>query len=227
MPSSEKKDTHNSVSSRVRLIFFLLGFIALVFLSELIYSFTNKSQLGVHAYLKMAQVSAQKADLKKTLRNLAKAAEIRLENQVAQKYPDIEIETQVAIPTIPNNESLNNAFLNFLKSIDYETLKDSYASKWAKPFYKLGLLAYVQKEPELVVPFWEIGVNLAPEWSYLHVELANFYLTQGNSSKATSTIDYCLTFQHPKDHCQEYLEKNIKYSSPVPVGSWEAEINAI
>ncbi|MFV1917607.1 MAG: hypothetical protein ACC618_03980, partial [Patescibacteria group bacterium] len=185
----------------------------------------NKPQLGVHDYLNMASLSAQKNDIQKTLKYLGKASELRLVSEVIKEHPDIEIKPTILIPPIPKNKAIQDAYSSYLRAIDYEKLKKDYASRWAKIYYTLGLLAYEQNKPELVVPFWEIAVNLGPEWSYLHVELANFYLIQGKVDSAKAIIEYCLTFEYPKDYCQEYLDNNIKSNSPEPVGTWEEKIN--
>lgn len=225
--TSKKEGVNRSSFSKIHLAIFLVGFFVLILLSEFIYRLNNRPQLGVHDYLEMASSSAQKSNVKKTLDYLGKASELRLESEVIKEHPGVEIQSNITIPLIPKNKDIQEAFSSYLKSIDYEEFKKIYASRWARIYYNLGHLAYEQNEPELVVPFWEIAANLGPEWSYFHVELANYYLSQGEIDKARESIGYCMQFQFPKDHCREFLEKNIEAETVEPVGSWEEQINEI
>ena len=214
-------------SKIVKITLFFIAFTFLLFLSELVYRINNRPEPTLDDYIRIASNSAQKSRVQKALKNLGKAAEIKLKSEIAYEYPDMNLDDSFVLTPLPDNNKLKKDFAEYLKTVDYEQLSESYATKWSKPFYSLGLIAFQNNELDLMIPFWEIGVNLAPELSYLHVELANFYLTQDNINKATSTIDYCLTFEHPRDHCIEFLYQNIKLQSPSPVGTWEAEINDI
>jgi hypothetical protein len=133
----------------------------------------------------------------------------------------------VIIPTLPDNPDLIKAYLGFLRDTNYDNLKESYVSKWAKIYYFLGLTAHEYNELDLVVPFWQVAANLAPEWSYFHVELASFYLIQGEMDKAYSQIKHCLQFHFPQAHCRQFMEENVQTNSPETIGSWEKQIKNI
>lgn len=221
--SQVKKKLNKNRFTKMLVVF--LSFLALIALSELIYRYRNRPEPTLSDYLQIAEESAQKSRVEKSILNLGRASNMMVKYQVAYAYPELSFNALFALPILPQNENLERDFSEYLKSIDYNDLLGSYATKWAKPYYKLGLLAFQNNEPDLVEPFWMRAIDLAPEWSYLHVELANFYLTQGKNNKANSAIEYCFTFEHPKDHCQQYLDNNIKSYSPEPVGTWEEKIN--
>jgi len=196
-------------------------------LSELIYQINNRSQLGVYDYLNMASTSADKSDIEETIKLLGKASELRLKGEVIKEHPDIEMQSTISTPPLPKDKAVQEEYSNYLKSIDYEELKREDASRWAKIYYSLGLLAYEQNEPGLVAPFWKIAANLGPEWSYFHIELANFYLSRGEPDKAKEQIEFCLQFQNPKTHCSEFMQEHIQTNNAQPVGTWQDKINDI
>jgi tetratricopeptide (TPR) repeat protein len=177
-------------------------------------------------HLNKTQAMVQKSNIQQALNHLDKAAESKLK-EVDKKYPDITLITSVIIPALPDNPDLMKAYLSFLRGIDYDYLKEIYASKWAKIYYFFGLTAHEHNELDLVIPFWQVAVNLAPEWSYFHTELANYYLIQGEIDKARSQIEYCLQFHFPQAHCRQFMEENVQTNSPETVGFWEKQVKDI
>lgn len=217
-----------SISVKIFLVFFALAILLIG--SEIVYILNNGPSQIISSYttyhLNRTQAFVQKSNIQQALNHLDKAAGSKLK-EVDKKYPNLTLETSVIIPTLPDNPDLIKAYLGFLRDIDYGYLKEIHASKWAKIYYLLGLTAHKHNELDLVVPLWQIATNLAPEWSYLHVELANFYLTQGEIDKAHSQIEHCLQFHFPKKHCKQFMEENVETNSSVSVGFWEKEINDI
>lgn len=208
------------------LFLFGLSFIALLFLSELFYTIKNKPSSLVPYNLALARIYSKMSNNQKSIMYLSKASSTKIK-EVVNKYPGLTFKTSVAIPSLPDNQDLAQAYNNLLQNLNYNELEKTYPSKWAKPFYDLGLIAYKNNEPGLTIPFWERAVNLAPEWSYFHIELANFYLTQGKTDKARELIEFCLQFKFPEKHCREFLELNIKYETAMFVGYFEKQINDI
>lgn len=217
-----------SRSVKIFLIFFALA--TLLIGSDIIYILNNDPSriLGYYTtyHLNRTQAFVKKSDIQQALYHLNKAAESKLK-EVDNKYPDLTLETSVVIPALPNNPDLIKAYLGSFQDIDYDYLKESYANKWAKTYYLLGLTAHEYNELDLVVPLWQIAASLAPEWSYFHVELANFYLTRGETDKAHSQIEHCLQFHFPQDHCRQFMEENVQTNSPEAIGSWEKQIKDI
>ncbi len=218
----------HSISVKIFLIFFALA--TLLIGSDIVYILNNDPSriLSYYAtyHLNKTQVFVQKSNIQQALKHLDKAAGSKLK-EVNKKYPNLTLETSVIIPALPDNPDLIKVYSGFLRDIDYDYLKEIYASKWARIYYLLGLTAHEYNELDLVVPLWQVAVNLAPEWSYFHVELANFYLTQGETDKARSQIEHCLQFHFPRVHCRQFMEENVQTNSPETIGSWEKQIKNI
>ncbi len=207
-----------------QLIIFVFVFIALLFLSEFIYFSRNKPFYLIPYYLNRARASVSNSDGQRALEYLSKVAEIKLK-EVSQEYPELVSQTSITTPTLPNNPELEKAYINLFRKENFKTQPDP--SKWAKFFYSLGLLAYKNNEFDLVAPFWLTAINFTPEWSYLHIELANFYLTKEETNKAGAQIEFCLQFDLPQNHCRQFMEENIQTNSPETVGFLEKDINDI
>lgn len=214
------------LAPKIRYVILGLLIVAVLFLSEILYTLRNKPSYLLPFYLNQTRHAAQNSNIPKTLRNLERVSEMKL-RELTKEYPQISLETQITTPPLPNNPALKEAYKTYLQSLDYEALVKSYSSKFAKPYYYLGLLAYRNNEPQLVVPFWQAAANLAPEWSYFHVELANFYLSRGLIDKAKETIDFCLKFKFPKEHCTQFLNENINTNTPEVTGYLKGEIENI
>ena len=211
-------------SPKTKIVIFIVSIVTLLVISETLYTFQNDTQVSIPLYIYLSSILKQK-DAPISLYFLNKAAEIKLK-EVKNNYPELSIDTSIeAIPK--SNSDLNDAYSDHLKNIDYEYLLNSYAAKWAVPYYQLGLVSYKHSEVDLLIHFWGIAAKLAPEWSYFHVELANYYLNTGDIEKATAYVEYCLNFHSPQEHCREFLKDNVETNTSLPVGSWEDQINNI
>lgn len=225
--SSEKiKTDPSSKPPKNYLIFLIFFFIALSFFSELIYTLRNRPPRLASYYLKIVCFYSKRSDTQKAIRYFNKAAEVKIE-EIGKNYPDLAPKTSITPPSIPDNSYINQLYLSYLQNLNSDELGKVYPDKWAKHFYNLGLMAYRNNEPDITAPFWETAIYLAPEWSYFHVELANFYLIQGNANKAREQIEFCLQFQFANKHCREFLRENILTNSMEAVGIWEEQINKI
>jgi tetratricopeptide (TPR) repeat protein len=213
---------------KIFLVFFALA--TLFIGSEIVYILNNNPSqiLSYYAtyHLNRTQAFVQKSNIQQALNHLDKAAGSKLK-EVDKEYPNLTLETSMIFPTLPDNPDLINDYLDFLRDFDFDELERGNTNEWANLYYFLGLMAYKHNQSKLVVPFWQTAINFSPEWSYLHVELANYYLTQGEKDRAQSVIESCLQFHFPKKHCKQFMEENVETNSSVPVGFWEKEINDI
>jgi len=213
-------------SKAVYAVVFIFGFIVLILLSEIIYSLKNRPDTLVNYYHLRIQKSLSNRDISKVMLFYTKAAEIKL-LKVIKEHPEISVSDTLNRPTLPNNPKLTDAYLDYLNSIDFDLLIGSYASQWAKHYYGLGLIAYQNNENAIAESYWLNAINLAPEWSYFHVELANYYLLTNRLDESLKVIENCARFRFPKDHCLEYDTSQIKTASPSPIGSWKEKIESI
>ena len=79
-------------------------------------------------------------------------------------------------------------------------------SFYTKLLYDLGLELYIDSSNNTKT-LWEKAVQIKPEWSYFHIDLANLYWHTGNKEKAIRQLsENCQEFHYPKEHCLLYLE---------------------
>lgn len=206
-------------------VLIIFAFFGLILISEGIYVLKNNNEVKIHLYLNISRLASRTSMMKSSLVYLEKAAEIR-RTQLQEEYPQIGVSSDTILSSLSENEQLFESYKQTLTSLDIENLIISNYS-WGKLYYNLGLLAYKNDEQQLVAPLLQSAVNTSPEWSYFYIELANFYLQAELSEKAKETLNYCLTFQFPKDHCQEFIDENLEKSKYEEVGFLEQLIEKI
>ena len=225
MQKNIKVDRRRKSSFKV-VIAILLTFLLLLIISESLYRSKNDNNLSIRYYLKMTEVNAKRGNLPKALESFNNATNIKVQ-EGGREYKLLNEEVSIPTPVTPYSDNSKSDYLEYFETYNFKGLNSSYLSSWAIPFYQLGKISYEYGEFDNAVSLWESARMLAPEWSYFHVELANLYLTLGDSEKARAQIEYCLKFHFPQNHCREFLEGNIRSNSPEQVGTWEEKINEI
>lgn len=87
--------------------------------------------------------------------------------------------------------------------------------------YFLGL-SFIKSNPKMTRQFWVLSRDVAPEWSYYHVELASLETyVFNNESEAIHILTECQQYKYPAEDCRGYL-RNIR-ELPTP-GSLEEEV---
>lgn len=155
---------------------------------------------------------------------LNKASDIRI-NQMTQEYPGNAFPKKASAPIPIYNQNLSEEYLSYIKTLDTLKLSQHDSIKWGKVYYTLGLSAHKNSEDQLVIPLWQTAIYLAPEWSYFHIELSNFYLIKGEREEAVARLDYCLQFKYPKSYCQWFINDHLANDKPAEVGFLEKKIN--
>lgn len=208
---------------------FLVGIGVLIFVIglEAIYVFRNRPDLvllGMEKVLKDGNkysVNVSTTDIK--LKSLINLAELRGELVVGEfKY--IKSGPNVNISVVLENDEIKQAYIEILKKINYDKLFEPNSKELVKLFYLFGLEAYQLEEYQLVVSMWEIVLRLAPQWSYFHQELANYYLLQGQKEQSLKIIEQCLLYEFAKKSCLNYLDNNLLTNSPLEVGFWKQSV---
>lgn len=194
-------------------------FLALLVVSELIYSFKNRPQFVQSFYLFLAKQTALAGNTQKSIFFLNKAAKVTIDIN-AKRYP---VYDQESYPEI-NYESSNKEFQNEYRGYIADIPTFSSDQHMAKIFYDLGLVAYKVDEKKMVPYFLQTAIFLDPFFSYYHVELANYYLMQRNMDQAERAIQFCLNFGVTVAHCSEYQNDNLRLNYPEQVGFLKQEI---
>jgi len=204
-------------------IFIITGFIILLAISEFNY-LSNHPYRQLTRYLRFAHQTAKLKNNYLTFYFLNTATHLRL-NELKSQYPDLVFQPPSVNPFANSTKQQKNNYTNILSSLDISLYIDKYYSSLSKSFYQFGLLNIGSDEQSLE-QFWKLSILLSPEWSYPHVELANYYLSNHQIELAKQTIDFCNKFFSPKKHCQEFLTTNISQNQPETIGFLETVINS-
>ena len=207
-----------------KIILVAVSFLFLLILSELAHQSGNKDS-QIFLLLNLSKISANTSEYNLSLNFLRKASKIKI-GLVDKKYPDIDFSKEITVPETKNRQFIDN-YLSNIKTLDVLELTQDNPAKWGKIFYALGLDAYHSGDYQLVAPFFQYATSLAPEWSYFQVELANYYFSINESPKAEDQLNFCLRFEYPKEHCNQYIQENLETQTSLPVGHWQKEINGI
>lgn len=207
---------------KAKTLLVILVIVSLMLTSEAIFQLRNNPSVQIPAYLRLTRMLATAGRVEVSLKFFGKAYDIRLKQLNYGENDKLIPENQ--LPDPPQNDKLISDYKNILKSMDVKKLTTTYDT-WGKILYNLGLSAYRNGETDLVIPFWQKALAIAPEWSYFHVELANYYLNLGQTDKAGKQLEYCLEFHHPKSFCQHFVTNNLEKEVPEEIGFLESKIN--
>jgi hypothetical protein len=89
---------------------------------------------------------------------------------------------------------------------------------FARILYEVALISYRQKGFTLFENLLSTAISLDPTLSYWHVELANYFYSEGRFGEADKILIKCQTLPEPANHCknfEEYMENSL---SPLKVG---------
>ena len=211
-----------------KVIILFLIVVVFIALSEVIYIIKNRPVYYVNFlssyYITKVQSYSEKTNITKTFFFLEKAADLKISEQkkfYSGLIPDYD--TKIPLDHL-NNVTVYGKYTDYLLTQNLDDLAEYDSFNLARVFYMIGLMAYRNNQSEMIIPSWQTAIYLAPEWSYFHLELTNYYLYLGDIEKAKSKLDYCLEFSYPRQHCNNYLKKLneemvIDYSDKV--GFWE------
>lgn len=195
-----------------------VAFFLLIIVSEVIFNLRNNPefQYWYNYYAGQAAIKASQPRL--AFDYIGEIVDYKFQNG------DTSVKRVLEIPSLSDNPNLKKDYASFLKSSDMERFFQTDLDGWAQNFYTLGFLAYKQDEPELAESFWQAAVDFAPDWSYFHIELANFYLSQGKKNAAETQLDACLELESPRSFCQWYIENHLENGTFENVGFLETKI---
>lgn len=112
---------------------------------------------------------------------------------------------------LPNNDL-------FIKDVSekYKSLPDYF--NLPAYLYFFGVSAYEYNLKDLTPKLIELAIKMDPDFSFWRVELANYYLSQGKSDTAEKTIVDCVKLQHPRNHCEDFMNTYIQTRQTYDVG---------
>ena len=201
-------------------------FVILLFvIPEVIFMFNSNSPRLNNYLLKKAKTFSEKSDLDKSLNYLLKVVKLNIKYN-SRQYPEL-------IPSnyFPNlniseaRDEFKQDFKEYISKIEPDSLTRAKENQVSRIFYDLGIIAFQDNQLQLIVPFFQTAIYFHPELSYYHVELANYYLSKGEMESFKEAIGFCLLFNFPKRHCQEFFEICSESEYPEKVGFMEQTIN--
>ena len=203
----------------IKVFLLIIGFGLLILFSELIFTYNNRSSYIAKFYIFLAETEVNKGNLNNAINYLDKAATLFLnENRIyyKEKIPNLTIRNEF--------RDLNEKTKQEIYTHLIERLPNAKGEKSillvSNIYYNLGLILYSAGQQNSANSFFLTAIYLHPELSFLFVELANSYFNSGYSEKGVEILKYCLEFEFPIKHCNDYLENNVKTKSFETVGTF-------
>ncbi len=212
------KDSISSTKKRL-LKYLLIGalFIIILISSELLYMFTKAPKRLSFIYLYLTKKSIVLDNPKQSFLILNKAANFQIaENNIF--YHNNQIRTDLFCGVENLDDYTKNLVFQYLKDNIVVRFDNGTANRLSNIYYHLGLITQKESYISNSVCFLQLATFLNPELSFLHIELANLYLLENDVPNATKVLSDCLMYQWSHNHCQEYLDYNIRSNDLINFG---------
>lgn len=213
--------THYTSHMRLKLFLAILGVLILASVSEAIFQLNNNPSIQYLFQPYFARFFIKSTLPELAFKQIGKVADYKLQNA------NLKVSESLNIPNLSKNRELKKGYVVFLNENKNDLLNSTDYNFWSKSFYKLGLIAHQNNEPDLVTSFWQSAINFSPQWSYYHIELANYFLFKGLTNDSAETLTFCLKFEYPRQHCQEFIKNNLERNTHEKVGFLEKTIEGI
>lgn len=147
------------------------------------------------------------------------------ENASSWVYRESTLKQEVDQTLIPYNQLamgssavLSTYLYDYAKTYTIDDFFTTEQSNLAKVYYLMALHAYQSGDNELTESLLQRCIVLAPQLSYCHVELGNFYLTFHKIDLADAVLFRCQSFKYAADYCVTQLDLKNKANDVKPVG---------
>ena len=197
-----------------RYILLSLLLLVLFTVSEVIYNYRNNTPLLTSVYLRLSSFCLRNKNYSCGSFFLKKASDTRF-RYYKSLYPD---------------QIKENTDFTFDKGVleKYGSEKPDFTERrLTLVYYQLGLNAFNQGDTSSAISVWQKATYLDPDLSYTYVELANLYQKTGDGEMARQTLERCIKFNYPRNHCSDFLNTNIVngiYNDP---GFMKEQITAV
>ena len=186
-----------------------------------VYDSTN----SIGSLKKLFLLSVEQNDFQSAVGYLDQAAEVSFVH-LASAYPGLIPSLSPSVDLPRDNPQLNQDYADYLKTVRFGFSVGPFSPELSVVFYNLGLISFRHSETRLAEELWRISVPLAPEWSYFHVELINFYLRSERDAEAQAADNFCSRFTYPESHCREFYADSRKNGSQ-EIGFLKATIDQL
>jgi len=199
------------MSSGRRYVLLALLMLVLFALSELVYSYNNSTPLLTSTYLRFSSFCLGNKNYSCGSFFLQKASDTRF-RYYKNLYPD-----QI-------KENLDFTFDKGALEKYGPEKSDFTERRLTFIYYQLGLNAFNKGDMSSAISAWQKATYLDPDLSYTYLELANLYQKTGDGEMARQTLERCIKFNYPRNHCSDFLNTNIAKSVYEELGFLEKEI---
>ncbi len=208
----------------VRVVLVIIGLLTTFIIAELIYIIYNRPGLILEYFLaKTAKRVVLEDRVDRAYDGILNLAFYQA-SKVSKEYQEIEWIDSLQKKKLPDNQLLRNDLADYFQDLDYQKLASEDGYYLTGTLYRMGLLAYQKNELELTEYLWLLAVNVLPEWSYFHQEIANLFLSQNEVEKSFDRISFCLNFQYAQSRCDFYLKRYLNNLEPLTIGFYQDEI---
>lgn len=207
-------------------IFLLLtGIIFLMLVSEILYTINRRPEFMQFLYVELAKQAVALGKVQLSV-DLLKDAAYKSEDTNAEKYTEYNPDKYQRINFDSASTLFKSDYKNYLNSIAPLSVSNDNTRKIANIFYNLGLIAYKDGEKDATKYFFRAAIFWDPLLTYYHVELANFYLSEGDNAESKSVLDFCSQIYVTSEYCTEFLKDNFQNNYSEKVGFLQERITS-
>lgn len=188
-------------------------------MSEVVYTYKNDSPFLRNLYLYKAKSESAKNNTDNALKYLFMATKLRI-NYQAPKYSklftkkDFNDNSDIVL----KSNYKKDVYIDYLKNLNSDLIVNMTDSDFLILYYNLALIAQDNNYTNDVLPLLKIAMYMQPELSHIHIEIANYYLLNGQLDKAIDQIDECISLVSPRYHCSLYKDNQLKNIVKYPIG---------
>lgn len=189
------------MKKKLNVVLLIFGLFLLFGSSELIYIYKNNPRLIQTYYIWRAQLIANK-DLQKSISFIVAGAErydYRGKKDI-NPYPQDFEHTKI---NFPQNTNLENDLRNYLENPNLRNLYIENFYNYPRILYDLAQIAYKDNDSQLFIALMQTATVRDISMSYWPVELANYYYSIGNQTKAFEILGDCQKISNTKLHCTQ------------------------
>lgn len=201
------KNSHFNKKNILYTCLIILFFLILAVFSEIIYTTNNDPKFLRRVLLEKAVSKAKNDEAYWSLRYLFLSTSLRINNQ-SKKYPGV-----VNVNDFKSNKETllkfdydKTPYIDYLKSLDTDSVFNSSDVDFLRIYYDLTLIAYKNDYSNDILPLLKTAMYLEPQLSHVHIEIANYYLLTNQPENAKKQLEWCMTLPSPRYHCLLYSQ---------------------
>lgn len=207
-------------------IFYLLLFIFVLFVSEVVNFVSNPTSLSSVAlntiFIKRSISDARSRKDDGFIKDLEIASAINIVGEYSQyrsRLPDNHIE-KIEL----NDQYIMESFREYISHLTDLDLKTGEDQGLGKIYYNLALISYSNGYEELTPKLLNMAIYNNPEFASFHAELINYFFIKKDMKRLDESMSYCNLFDGSKTLCGQYKDDSLRHNIPREVGYMKDEV---